>query len=110
MINFGIYNGSRVFSSHSIKKVTKKQNMPYGSDYALGWDTPSLRGDSSAGDLFSDGSYGHLGFTGTSLWVDPNKKIIIILLTNRTYPKREKLGMYKLRGDLHNEIMNTILN
>ena len=110
IINFGIYNGSRVFSRHSIKKVTKKQNMPYGSDYALGWDTPSLRGDSSAGDLFSEDSYGHLGFTGTSLWVDPNKKIIIILLTNRTYPTREKLGMYKLRRDLHNEIMNTILN
>ena len=110
MINFGIYNGARVFSRHSIKKVTKKQNMPYGSDYALGWDTPSLRGDSSAGDLFSEGSYGHLGFTGTSLWVDPNKKIIIVLLTNRTYPTREKLGMYKLRRDLHNEIMNTILN
>ena len=110
MINFGIYNGSRVFNSYSIKKTTKKQNIPYGSDYALGWDTPSIRGNSSAGDLFSKGSYGHLGFTGTSLWVDPNQKIIIILLTNRTYPTRDKLGMHKLRRDFHNEIMNTIIN
>ena len=110
MINFGIYNGSRVFNSYSIKKTTKKQNTPYGSDYALGWDTPSIRGNSSAGDFFSKGSYGHLGFTGTSLWVDPNQKIIIILLTNRTYPTRDKLGMYKLRRDFHNEIMSTIIN
>lgn len=110
MINFGIYNGSRVFNSYSIKKTTKKQNTPYGSDYALGWDTPSIRGNSSAGDFFSKGSYGHLGFTGTSLWVDPNQKIIIILLTNRTYPTRDKLGMHKLRRDFHNEIMSTIIN
>ena len=110
MINFGIYNGSRVFNSYSIKKTTKKQNIPYGSDYALGWDTPSIIGNSSAGDFFSKGSYGHLGFTGTSLWVDPNQKIIIILLTNRTYPTRDKLGMHKLRRDFHNEIMSTIIN
>ena len=110
MINFGIYNGSRVFNSYSIKKTITKQNIPYGSDYALGWDTPSIRGNSSAGDFFSKGSYGHLGFTGTSLWVDPNQKIIIILLTNRTYPTRDKLGMYKLRRDFHNEIMSTIIN
>ena len=110
MINFGIYNGSRVFNSYSIKKTITKQNIPYGSDYALGWDTPSIRGNSSAGDFFSKGSYGHLGFTGTSLWVDPNQKIIIILLTNRTYPTRDKLGMHKLRRDFHNEIMSTIIN
>ena len=110
MINFGIYNGSRVFNRYSIKKTTTKQNIPYGSDYALGWDTPSIRGNSSAGDFFSKGSYGHLGFTGTSLWVDPNQKIIIILLTNRTYPTRDKLGMHKLRRDFHNEIMSTIIN
>ena len=110
MLNLGIYNGKRIFNRRSIKKITKKQNMPYGSDYALGWDTPSLRGNSSAGDFFLDGSYGHLGFTGTSLWIDPNQKIIIILLTNRTYPTREKKGMHQLRRDFHNEVMLTIKN
>jgi len=110
MINFGIYHGERIFSSYAIKKITKKQNMPYGSDYALGWDTPSVKGNSSAGDFFSEGSYGHLGFTGTSLWLDPNERIVIILLTNRTFPTRYKTGMHKLRRDFHNEIMNTILN
>ena len=55
--------------------------MPDGSDRALGWDTPSLNGRSIAGDYFTSGSFGHLGFTGTSIWIDPNQKIIIILLT-----------------------------
>ena len=108
MLNLGLYNGRRVFSRRSINKFTKKQHMPYGSDYALGWDTPSIRGNSSAGDFFSEGSFGHLGFTGTSLWIDPNKKIIIILLTNRTYPKREKIGMHQLRRDFHNQVMQVI--
>ena len=44
----------------------------------------------SAGDYFSRGSFGHLGFTGTSMWIDPNKEIIIVLLTNRVYPSRNK--------------------
>ena len=108
MLNLGIFKGSRVFQKKSINKFTKRQNLPYDSDFALGWDTPSRKGDSSAGDFFSNGSYGHLGFTGTSMWVDPNKKIIIILLTNRTYPTRNKEGMYKLRRDFHNKIMETI--
>ena len=108
MINLGIYNGSRVFSKSSIKKMVRKQNLPSGSDYALGWDTPSLKG-SSAGDYFSNNSYGHLGFTGTSVWIDPNNKITIILLTNRTYPSRDNAGMYKLRRDFHNEVMKSIL-
>ena len=110
MLNLGIYNGKRIFSRRSIRKITKKQNMPYGSDYALGWDTPSTRGNSAAGDFFSNGSYGHTGFTGTSLWIDPNQEIIIILLTNRTYPTREKdgLSMHQLRRDFHNDIMNII--
>ena len=46
-----------------MKKSIKKQNIPLGSDYALGWDTPSLNGNSSAGDYFSKLSFGHLGFT-----------------------------------------------
>ena len=110
MLNLGIYNGKRIFSRRSIRKITKKQNMPYGSDYALGWDTPSTRGNSAAGDFFLNGSYGHTGFTGTSLWVDPNQEIIIILLTNRTYPTREKdgLSMHQLRRDFQNEVMLTI--
>ena len=110
MLNYGIFNGSRIFSKQSIKKTIKKQNLPFGSDYALGWDTPSTNGNSSAGDYFSDKSFGHLGFTGTSLWIDPNEQLFIILLTNRTYPNRNKEGMHKFRRLLHNSIMEVILS
>ena len=71
-------------------------------------DTPSQNGKSSAGDYFSSSSYGHLGFTGTSLWIDPEQDIIVVLLTNRIHPTRDKKGMYKIRRDFHNELMKII--
>ena len=110
ILNYGIYNGSRVFSKNSVKKSIKKQNIPFGSDYALGWDTPSLNGNSSAGDYFSKLSFGHLGFTGTSIWIDPDEQLFIILLTNRTYPTRNKQGMHKFRRQFHNSLMEVILS
>ena len=110
MLNLGLYNGKRIFSNRSISKFTKRQNIPVTSDFALGWDTPSRKGNSTAGDLFSKNSYGHLGFTGTSLWIDSDEKIIIILLTNRIYPSRDKTGMYQLRRSFHNKVMATIKN
>ena len=76
---------------------------------ALGWDTPSLS-NSSAGDLFSSASFGHLGFTGTSLWVDRKEGIIIIFLTNRVHPSREGKGIKKVRREFHNKVMEEIIN
>jgi len=110
MLNYGVYNGTRIFSKKTIRNAIKKQNLPIGSDYALGWDTPSSSGNSSAGDYFSELSYGHLGFTGTSMWIDPKKQLFIILLTNRTYPNRNKEGMHKFRRIFHNSIMEVILS
>ena len=83
--------------------------MPYDSDYAIGWDTPSQNGKSSAGDYFSDLSYGHLGFTGTSMWVDSDKEIIIVLLTNRVNPSRDKEGIYGIRRRFHNATMKKLI-
>ena len=75
------------------------------------WDTPS-ENKSSAGDYFSSSSYGHLGFTGTSVWSDPDKEIIVVLLTNRVYPNRDKADinkrMYQFRRDFHNQVMKEI--
>jgi CubicO group peptidase (beta-lactamase class C family) len=65
---------------------TVTQNHPAGSSRALGWDTPS--GRSSAGTIMSPRSFGHTGYTGTSIWVDPPRRTIIILLTNRVHPTR----------------------
>ncbi|MEE2858332.1 MAG: glycoside hydrolase family 3 N-terminal domain-containing protein [Candidatus Neomarinimicrobiota bacterium] len=108
-LNNGTWLGKRIFKESSIKLFTSKQFMPYDSDYAIGWDTPSQNGKSSAGDYFSDLSYGHLGFTGTSMWVDSEKEIIIVLLTNRVHPSRDKEGIYGIRRRFHNATMKKLI-
>ncbi len=72
-----------------------RQNQPEGSSRALGWDTPSE--NSSAGSYTSARSFGHTGYTGTSIWIDPTRDIVIVLLTNRVNPTRDtpKFGMVR---------------
>ena len=108
-INNGTWLGKRIFKESMIREFTTRQYLPKDSDYALGWDMPSQNGKSSAGDYFSNKSYGHLGFTGTSLWIDPVEKIIIILLTNRVHPTRERGGIYGIRREFHNAVMDQLL-
>jgi len=108
LINGGIYRHRRFFKPSTIQDWTRRQYVTRSSDRALGWDTPSDKG-SSAGDYFSKGSYGHMGFTGTSFWVDPNREVAIVLLTNRVHPTRKRGGMYQVRRDFHNAAMKAIL-
>jgi CubicO group peptidase (beta-lactamase class C family) len=75
--------------------------------WALGFDTPT-RPDSSSGHCFSDQSVGHLGFTGTSFWMDLEKAVVVILLTNRTHPTRENEKTSAFRPLLHDAVMNAI--
>jgi CubicO group peptidase (beta-lactamase class C family) len=74
---------------------TVRQNQPEGSSRALGWDTPSE--NSSAGSYASAQSFGHTGYTGTSIWIDPTRDIVIVLLTNRVNPTRDtpKFGLMR---------------
>ena len=117
MLNGGIYGWKRIFKSQSVTNFTKRANTIEGSSRALGWDTPS--GQSSGGVYLSGSSFGHTGFTGTSLWIDPENQIFVILLTNAVHPNRnyknpnyfdwrqkihssvyEELGFSKKRNDL----------
>ena len=107
-LNEGTWLGTRILSDNTILNFISRQEIPQGSDRALGWDTPSRNGKSSAGDYFSDQSYGHLGFTGTSLWLDHDRDIIVVLLTNRVHPSRENSGMYSIRRQFHTEVMKAI--
>ncbi len=75
--------------------------------WALGFDTPT-RPDSSSGHYFSDQSVGHLGFTGTSFWMDLVKAVVVILLTNRTHPTRENEKISAFRPVLHDAVMHAI--
>ncbi len=76
------------------------------SSRALGWDTPS--GRSSAGRFFAGGSFGHTGFTGTSIWVDPERDVFVVLLTNRVNPTRAERGHIPLRRAVHDAVATAI--
>ena len=109
MLNKGSWLGNRYFRSSLIRQFTRRQNIPSGSERALGWDTPSRNGKSSAGDLYSKNSFGHLGFTGTSIWIDPDNQVVIVLLTNRVHPSRKNSRIYGIRRMFHNYAMESIL-
>ena len=109
MMDEGFYGGRRYFSRSIIEEFTRKQEMPTGSDRALGWDTRAKEG-SWSGDYFSESSFGHTGFTGTSMWIDPVRRIGVILFTNRVHPTRERGGITQVRRDFHNAVMEAILN
>ncbi len=74
-----------------------------GESWALGWDTPSK--PSSSGHYFSSESFGHLGFTGTSIWIDPTKELEVIVLSNRVHPDPKNDGIKSFRPRLHDVIV-----
>ena len=100
----------QVFAPETIERFTKRSIIP-GSTRALGWDTaditgalrsstPGAAGYSSAGRLFSPRSFGHTGFTGTSLWMDPDREVVLVLLTNRVHPDRSNDAIRSVRSAL----------
>ena len=81
--------------AETIALFTRREAAPPGTSRALGWDTPSS--PSQSGKHFSPRSFGHLGYTGTSLWVDPERQLSVTLLTNRTWPDRAPERMEKIK-------------
>lgn len=107
---WGVYrNASRnaAWSSDVLKDFWTRRSSGEGDTWALGFDTPSPAG-SSAGNRFSPRSVGHLGFTGTSFWLDLEQEVLIILLTNRVHPTRANERMKGFRPLLHNTVMESI--
>jgi CubicO group peptidase (beta-lactamase class C family) len=90
-----------------VQQFIRVQHLPEGSSRALGWDTPS--GRSSGGDLISRRSFGHTGFTGTSIWLDPDRCLAIVLLSNRVHPTRENARWGPVRGIMANRVMQVLL-
>lgn len=85
---------------------TRDRTVPH-STRTIGWDTPAPRG-SQAGTRFSRNSVGHLGFTGTSVWLDLERSVHVILLTNRVHPKRDDDRIRELRPVLHDLVMEAV--
>lgn len=86
--------------------VSRQRSIP-GSSWGLGWDTPSP--PSSAGAHFGESSFGHLGYTGTSLWIDPARRLEVVLLSNRVHPTRRNERIRGFRPYIHDLICREIL-
>ena len=106
LLNGGIYDGVRIVKVATVARWTAPQNG--GSSRALGWDTPSK--NSSSGHYFSPRSFGHTGFTGTSIWVDPTRDLFVILLTNRVDPTRANTRVFALRRAVADAVQQAIID
>jgi serine-type D-Ala-D-Ala carboxypeptidase len=104
LMHGGTLNGRTYFRAATLRKFLARNGNPR----AVGWDVCSSDGHSSAGDYFSNSSYGHLGYTGTSLWIDPERELAVILLSNRVYPSSENIKIRKFRPLLHNSIIKCL--
>ena len=105
LLNGGIYAHRRLLTRATIEQFTTRQTVG-DSARALGWDVPMQ--PSSSGAHFSPASYGHLGFTGTSLWIDPERKAFVMLLTNRVHPTRANEKIKQVRPALHDAVMEAL--
>lgn len=91
----GYYGRESILERELVGQFTTRQESDARSSWALGWDTPSA--PSSSGSSFSERSFGHLGYTGTSLWIDPLCELEVVLLSNRVHPSRrnEKIKVFR---------------
>jgi CubicO group peptidase (beta-lactamase class C family) len=101
----GVLDGQRFISTGTIDRFTAVQDSAL-SHRALGWETPN--GTNSAGRLMSGRSFGHTGFTGTSFWVDRDRGIFVILLTNRVNPTRERRQIGAIRVAVADAVMGVV--
>jgi beta-N-acetylhexosaminidase len=105
LLNGGIYAHQRVLRRATIAQFTSASALT-ANTRALGWNVPTP--DSSSGRYFSPRSFGHTGFTGTSIWVDPEKELFVVLLTNRVHPTRDNDKINKVRPALHDAIVEAL--
>jgi CubicO group peptidase (beta-lactamase class C family) len=98
-------NGVRIVKPPTIARWTARQGKE--STRTLGWDSPE--GGSSAGQFFSPWSFGHTGFTGTSIWIDPEKDLFVVVLTNRVNPTRSNTRHVQLRRDVADAVQQAVL-
>ena len=100
--------GTPILRPATIALFTHRESAPSGTSRALGWDTPSQ--PSQSGNYFGPHSYGHLGYTGTSLWIDPDRKLSVTLLTNRTWPDCSNQAIKQVRPKFHDAAMQALDN
>ena len=98
--------GHPILRSSTLELFSRREAAPAGTSRALGWDTPSA--PSQSGKHFSPRSFGHLGYTGTSLWIDPEHQLSITLLTNRTWPDCQNQAIKQVRPAFHDAVVEAL--
>jgi beta-N-acetylhexosaminidase len=105
LLNGGVYAHQRILRRATIAQFTVPQQLS-GGTRTLGWVVPTE--GSSSGRYFSPHSFGHTGFTGTSIWIDPDRQVFVVLLTNRVNPTRENHKIADVRPALHDAVMQAL--
>jgi serine-type D-Ala-D-Ala carboxypeptidase len=100
--------GDPILRPETVALFTRRETAPTGTSRTLGWDTPSS--PSQTGKYFNSKSFGHLGYTGTSLWIYPNRQLSIALLTNRTWPDNSNQSIKQVRPKFHDAIIEALDN
>jgi CubicO group peptidase (beta-lactamase class C family) len=100
--------GARILRPETVHRFTTLLAPPDGTGRTLGWDTPTA--PSQSGKHLSSRAFGHLGFTGTSLWIDPERRLSITLLTNRTWPDRRSQLIKEIRPRFHDAIFEALFS
>jgi CubicO group peptidase (beta-lactamase class C family) len=103
-----LQGGRPLVRPDTLALFTQRETAPRGTSRALGWDTPSF--PSQSGKYFFPSSFGHLGYTGTSLWIDPQRQLSITLLTNRTWPDCSHQAIKVIRPVFHNAVVEALEN
>jgi len=104
-LNGGELDGTRLASARAVSQFTRAQDTLV-SRRALGWETPT--GTNSAGHRMSARAFGHTGFTGTSIWIDPSRDLFVVLLTNRVNPTRQNARIGGVRVALADAIVGAM--
>jgi CubicO group peptidase (beta-lactamase class C family) len=106
MLNEGNWFGRQLVRAETIREFTRAHSALDGSQRGLGWDKPSA--PSASGKYFSPACYGHLGFTGTSMWIDPEKQLSVVLLSNRVHPSRANEAIRAFRPAFHDAVVEAL--
>jgi CubicO group peptidase (beta-lactamase class C family) len=101
-------HGPQLLAPETVAMLWDTQHRVEGGTYTLGWDTPSGPRSNAGQALRPDSTIGHLGFTGTSLWIERERELVVSLVTNRVHPTRDNAGIRALRPALHDAIVRTL--
>ena len=104
----GYHGRESILEGGLVRQFTTRQESRARSSWALGWDTPSA--PSSSGSSFSERSFGHLGYTGTSLWIDPLCELEVVLLSNRVHPSRRNEKIKAFRPYIHDLVFREFVS